>query len=48
MNIYTLRYVGLLETLAFRYSNDNTGHWGFEDSFNWRSFEDAFDWGKEQ
>lgn len=47
MNIYTLRYMGLLETLAFKYSND-VGHWGFEDTFNWRIFEDTLDWGKEQ
>ena len=46
--IYTLRYMGLLETLAFKYSN-NAGHWGrFEDTFNWKKFEATLDWGKGQ
>jgi len=44
--IYILRDMGLLETLAFKYSTD-AGPWGFEDTFNWRSFENALDWGKE-
>ena len=29
-----LRQVGLLETLAFRFSDD-TGRWSFEGAFNW-------------
>ena len=32
--IYILRYVGLLETLAFKFSND-TGRWGFKDVIDW-------------
>ena len=45
--IYILRYMGLLETLAFKYSNSD-GRWSFEDTFNWRRFEATLDWGKGQ
>jgi len=38
ITVYILKQVGLLETLAFRYS-DGSRRWGFEDTF---------DWGKEQ
>ena len=32
--VHILRYVGLLETLAFRFSDD-TGRWSFENTFIW-------------
>lgn len=33
-SVHILRQVGLLETLAFRFSDD-TGRWSFEDTFDW-------------
>lgn len=34
ITVYILKQVGLLETLAFRFSDDS-GRWGFNDTFDW-------------